>query len=197
MTQQTEVVGYENLPVVNADTPTQPVSSMAPSATLDAVVEAVNAAYVEGRRQTSELAARTAWAIGEAVTPLLPHYDSVNQLYEALVVYGAGASIGSRTNFHWCLKAYGYWPQGLPDGTAMKDVKRLGGISSENTSVPTLQDKPAKADVHALVLDRIGLTWRRKDMQLVAAYLGYEPVAPGEESISRQEGGLLEDADMN
>ena len=183
----------EHLPVISPDTPTMPVRTTPLLSVVDGVVQAINAAVAEGRRTVSQQAATTAWHIGEAVQPLLEQYSSIQQLYEDLVVYGG--KVGSRSNFYRCIDAYKYWPQGLPEGADMGQVKR---VSAGNEAVPTLQEKPKKQDVHALVIDRIGKVWKRADMQTVAAYLGVPPVDEGVESVdvTGMIGGVVEAADM-
>jgi hypothetical protein len=183
----------EHLPVISPDTPTMPVRTTPLLSQVDAVVEEINAAYSVGHRAASEAAALTCWHIGQAVQPLLEQYSSIQQLYEALVVYGG--QVGSRSNFYRCISAYKYWPQGLPEGTDMAQVK---AVSAGNEAVPTLQEKPKKKDVHALVIDRIGQVWGRGDMQVVAAYMGFEPVDEGVESVdvTGMIGGVVEAADM-
>jgi hypothetical protein len=103
----------EDLPIIDADEPTAPVTIMPFSSprvsakttpalsVVDAVVEEINAAYAQGRRTASEAAALTCWYIGEAVQPLLEGYPSIQKLYEALVVYRA--DVGSRSNFYRCI----------------------------------------------------------------------------------------------
>lgn len=162
----------ENMPVISSDIQTAPVRPMAPTAALDAVIQEINAAYSEGRRNVSQEAAKTAWCIGEAAAAIQGQYESVNQLYEALVVYGA--KVGSRSNFYRCVNAYKHWPQGLPEGTDMAQVK---AVSAGNEAVPTVQEKSEKPkinadNIHAYVLDKVGDTWRRSDAEAIEGFLG-------------------------
>jgi hypothetical protein len=195
----------DDLPIIDGDTPTAPVTIMPfssprvsakdtpPLSVVDAVVEEINAAYAVGHRAVSEAAALTCWHIGQAVQPIIGECPSIQQLYETLSTYGA--EVGSRSNFYRCVNAYKYWPQGLPEGADMGQVKR---VSAGNEPMPTVQEKPKKKDVHALVIDRIGQVWGRGDMQVVAAYMGFEPVDEGVESVdvTGMIGGVVEAADM-
>jgi len=178
----------EELPVVDGNAPLQPVRDMpfssprVPAKTtpllsvVDAIVEAIDAAYAEGRRTASEATAITCWHIGEAVEPIREQFESIQKLYHFLKPYAP--NIGSRTAFYQSINAYKEWPQGLPGGYGMKEVK---SISIANDAMPVEQEKPKKVKInapaiHGYVLDKVGQFWSRGDLQAIEGFLGIQVV---------------------